>query len=101
MTYPYSDLNGQAGFDDPVPVDAITRDTLWRTMDGRIVAVRDMDDQHILNIIRCLRNMSPQGTRVNAGPPSKRREWLNVLANEAYSRGLSLDPLTENEPAHE
>jgi hypothetical protein len=30
----------------------ITRDTLWRTKDGTLVAVKNMDDQHLLNTIR-------------------------------------------------
>jgi hypothetical protein len=79
----------------------LTRDTLWRTREGQILRIRDMEDSHVLNIIRCLRNMSPHGTRVNAGDPKRRREWLNFLANEAYARGLELDPLTEDEPVHE
>lgn len=79
----------------------ITRDTLWRTAGGRVLAIKDMEDGHILNIIRCLRDMSPQGTQVCAGDLARRREWLNVLANEAYARGLQLDPLIEGEPVHE
>jgi hypothetical protein len=59
-----------------------TRESLWRTMDGRVLAVKDMEDSHILNIIRCIRGMSPEGTKVNCGGPTRRREWLNMLANE-------------------
>lgn len=83
-----------------LPPKPITRNSIWRTQAGKLVTVKDMDDQHVLNLIRCFRNMSPVGTRI-LGPPAKRREWVNVLANEAYARGLQLDPLAEGEPVHE
>ena len=50
--------------------------------------MRDMDDRHLLNTIRVFRNKSPIGTVVTCDAV-RRREWLNVMANEAYARGLS------------
>lgn len=82
-------------------VDDVTRDSIWRTKDGRLVAIKDMQDSHLLNVIRCFRDMSPHGTKVVAGDAARRRQWVNALANEAYRRGLSLDELTEKEPVHE
>lgn len=79
----------------------VTRESIWRTMDGQRIAVKDLADSHLLNIIRCFRNLSPHGTRVMPNAPTRRRQWLNMLANEAYARGLKLDDLTEDEPAHE
>jgi len=81
--------------------DEITRDSIWRTAAGKRIAVKDLKDSHLLNIIRCFRNMSPHGTKVFPTDPVQRRLWVNVLSNEAYHRGLSLEELTENEPVHE
>lgn len=75
--------------------DEITRDTAWRTRDGRLVAIRDMTDQHLLNTIRVLRRRSPIGTAFKTSGV-RRRRWINAMANEAYERGLSLDELGEN-----
>jgi hypothetical protein len=82
-------------------MDEVTRESWWRTADGRRVQVKNLENAHLLNIIRCLRDMSPLGTKVAPTDPVRRREWVNVLANEAYSRGLRLDELTEGEPIHE
>lgn len=78
----------------------ITRDSLWRTATGELVAVKDMTDSHLLNLIRVFRNMSPLGTRLKALQEDRMR-WVNALANEAYARGLKLDELREGEPVHE
>jgi len=78
----------------------VTRESKWREMGGRLIRICDMDDHHLLCAIRVLRNMSPIGTKWH-GIPSRRRMWLNAMANEAYARGLELDPLTETEPVHE
>jgi len=79
----------------------ITRESLWHTADGRVIKIKDLEDQHLLNIIRCFRNMSPEGTRVYPESPTARRNWVNALANEAYRRGLKVDDLAEGEPVHE
>lgn len=81
--------------------DEITRDSIWRTATGRRIAIKDLEDSHLLAIIRCFRGMSPEGTKVNPTYPPRRMEMVNVLANEAYSRGLKLDDVTETEPVHE
>ncbi len=78
----------------------VTRDTLCKTRDGRYIAIKDMDDHHLLSTIRVLRRMSPIGT-VFRTTSVKRRRWINAMANEAYSRGLSLDELDPSEPIHE
>lgn len=36
----------------------ITRDTLWKTQDGRLVAIREMTDSHLLNTLRVLRGLT-------------------------------------------
>lgn len=69
-------------------------------MDGHLIAIKDMEDRHLLNAVRVLRNMSPIGTKFKTSDVS-RRAWVNAMANEAYARGLQLDPLTEGEPVHE
>jgi hypothetical protein len=78
----------------------ITRDSLWRTATGELVAVKDMTDSHLLNLVRVFRNMSPIGTTLKALRADRMR-WVNALANEAYARGLTLDELMEGEPVHE
>lgn len=79
----------------------ITRESKWRTQTGEIIRICDMADSHLLNAIRCLRLISPKGTKVSMSSSQQRRRYLNAMANEAYARGLELDPLTENEPVHE
>lgn len=79
----------------PEPLE-FTRDSQWRTKEGRFVRIRNMTDQHLLNTIRVLRDMSPIKTKFKT-TPERRRRWLNVMANEAYERGLQIDPLTEEE----
>lgn len=79
----------------------ITRESVWTTATGRHVKIKDMDDSHLLNIIRCFRGMSPVGTRVAPTHRTGRMKWVNALANEAHARGLKLDDLTEGEPVHE
>jgi hypothetical protein len=67
---------------------------------GRQVSIQQMTDDHLLNTIRVLRNASPVGTIVKTAHV-RRRQWLNVMANEAYDRGLSLDPVNDKDPVHE
>jgi hypothetical protein len=81
--------------------EPITPDSVWMTAKGDRIRVRDLEDGHLLNIIRCFRNKSPHGTQVYPRDPVYRREWLNVLANEAYSRGLTLEEPDEKDPVHE
>lgn len=85
---------------EPRP-NEITRESIWTTATGKRIAVKDLEDSHLLNIIRCFRAMSPHGTKVAPTNKARRRAWVNALANEAYARGLSLDELTEKEPVHE
>lgn len=79
----------------------ITRDSIWVTAEGRRIAVKDLEDSHLLNIIRCFRDMSPHGTKVAPLDVEGRMRWVNALANEAYARGLRLDDVAEGEPVHE
>jgi len=79
----------------------LTSDLIWRTAQGKRIAVRDLENDHLLNIIKCFRNKSPHGTQVWPSDSVRRREWLNLLANEAYSRGLSLEEVDEKDPVHE
>lgn len=101
MTFPESDLNGQAGFLlDEGDRPEITRDSIWRTQTGVRVRIADMADSHLLNTIRVLRGKSPRGTTFRTDDV-RRRDWINAMANEAYSRGLALDDLDDNDPIHE
>jgi hypothetical protein len=59
-----------------------------------------MTDSHLLNTIRVLRGKSPIGTTFKCDDVL-RREWLNVMANEAYARGLKIDDVDEKDPVHE
>jgi hypothetical protein len=80
--------------------EEITRETFWRCQDGRYVPIKDMEDSHLLRTIRVLRGMSPIGTTFKTDSV-RRRNWLNAMANEAYSRGLELDGIRESDPVHE
>jgi hypothetical protein len=82
---------------DPEP---ITRDSVWITKEKRHIPIREMDDHHLLNTIRVLRGKSPIGTRLVIDAVH-RCEWLNAMANEAYSRGLSVEEVDEKDPVHE
>lgn len=84
-------------FDDEYLID---RESLWKTKDERRVAIKDMDDHHLLATIRVLRNMSPVKTRVKMDAV-RRMQWSNAMANEAYARGLRIDETTDKEPRHE
>jgi hypothetical protein len=94
--YPESDLNGQAGLLEEDPRCY----SFWRTKDGQRVRVADMADSHVLNTIRVLRGFSPHGTTVKLDDVERRR-WLNVMANEVYRRGLTIDGIREKDPVHE
>lgn len=84
-----------------IPEPTLTRDSLWTTARGERIPVHALKDSHLLNIIRCFRGKSPKGTQVAPRNPVRRREWLNLLANEAYSRGLTLEEVDEKDPTHE
>lgn len=64
-----------------------TRESVWTTRDGKRIAIKDMEDSHLVNTIRVLKGESPIGTRFNTDPVT-RRQLLNVMCNEAYRRGL-------------
>lgn len=98
MTFPASDLNGWAGFDDPPEPEPeqITRDSIWVTRDKQHIAIKDMRDEHLLNTIRVLRGISPIGTTFST-TDERRRRWINAIANEAYLRKLEIDPLSDAE----
>ena len=76
------------------------RDPIWVTRDGLRVPVSQMDDRHLLNTIRVLRGHSPIGTTFRCDDVT-RRDWINVMANEAYKRGLLLEGPREGDPVHE
>ena len=67
----------------------LSRESIWCCMGGRLVVIKDMSDSHLLNTIRVLDGRSPIGTTFKCDPV-RRREYLNVMANEAYRRGLEL-----------
>lgn len=81
--------------------DEITREHIWTTATGERIAIKDLKDSHLLNIIRCFRGISLLGTKVAPRDPEGRMRWVNALANEAYRRGLKLDDAVEEEPVHE
>lgn len=85
------------GQHDPEP---ITRDSVWVTKDRQHVPISEMTNSHLLNTIRVLRGKSPSGTTWS-GDAVHRRGWLNAMANEAYSRGLSIEEVDEKDPVHE
>lgn len=91
-----SDLNGQAGLLEPD--DSLNSDSIWTCKDGRRIPIGQMGNDHLLRTIRVLRGKSPIGTKFKTSP-ERRRKWLNAMANEAYERGLQIDPLTEEEQA--
>lgn len=80
--------------------DPISRTSYWVTKEHKRIRVYEMEDSHLLNSIRVLRGKSPIGT-IWSGDNVRRREWLNVMANEAYARGLSLEEIDDKDPIHE
>ena len=88
-------------YDEPGQRDEIiSSESYWTTRERQRVRVYDMADSHLLNTIRVLRGKSPLKTRWS-GDPVRRREWLNVMANEAYRRGLRIEEPDEKDPLHE
>jgi hypothetical protein len=73
---------------------------VWVTREKRRIPVREMGDNHLLHTITMLRGKSPIGTRFICEDVVRRR-WLNILANEAYDRGLAIDALDGKDPVHE
>lgn len=66
--------------------DEYSRDMLWKTREGQLVRIRDMEDSHLLNAERFLRSDGATQPRSRAG--------VEVLQEELRIRGLK--PL----PAH-
>lgn len=90
--YPYNDLDELPAIEP----EQITRDSIWVTRDKKRVAIKDMDDHHLLSAIRVLRGISPIGTTFST-TDERRRRWINAMANEAYLRKLEIDPLSDAE----
>lgn len=89
-----------ADWDGQHDEEPLTADSIWVTRDKQRISVRQMTDSHLLNTIRVLRGKSPIGTRFITDPV-RRRAWLNVMANEVYARGLTLEEVDEKDPLHE
>ena len=68
----------------------LSRESPWRCKDGAVVFVKDMTDGHLLNTIRVLQGKSPHGTTYKT-TEERRKEWTQVMCNEAYRRGLSVE----------
>ena len=68
----------------------LSRESPWRCKDGAVVFVKDMTDGHLLNTIRVLQGKSPHGTTYRTTEEC-RKEWTQVMCNEAYRRGLSVE----------
>ena len=102
MTFPSSNLNGWAGFDDLIDpaFEPTSPESLWMTRRGEVLRICDMSDEHLLNTIQMLRGRSPIGTRFST-TDVRRRRWINVMANVAYERGLEVPPMDENDKVHE
>jgi hypothetical protein len=81
--------------------EVLSRESYWTTREGIRIHIYDLEDSHLLNIIRCLRGKSPEGTTMMTWDPIRKRDWLNVLANEVYRRGLTIEELDEKDPVHE
>ena len=95
--YANFDLLEDGGDVDPEP---LTRDSIWTTKDKQRVPICCMTDSHLLNTINVLRGKSPIGTKFICDDV-RRREWLNVMTNEAYARGLTIEEVDEKDPVHE
>lgn len=59
-----------------------SRDTIWYTNDGKAIAVRDLEDTHLANLIRFLHE-SPYHDEWK-----RKGEFINVLMDEVQARGL-------------
>jgi hypothetical protein len=85
---------------DELEEEPLSSDSIWTTKERQRIPIYKMGDSHLLNTIRVLRGKSPIGTTWS-GDNVRRREWLNVMANEAYSRGLSIEEVDGKDPVHE
>lgn len=96
----YQEMMGlidNAGQEDREPID---QDSVWVTREKQHIPIYKMTDHHLLSTIRVLRGKSPLGTTWK-GDNVRRRGWLNAMANEAYSRGLTIEDVDEKDPVHE
>ena len=92
----YAEWDGEGNLDPEPP----NRDSIWTTSSKKRLPISAMDDHHLLATIHVLRGKSPIGTVWN-GDLIRRRGWLNAMANEAYSRGLTIPEVDEKDPIHE
>lgn len=88
------------GMEDQDDLEPLSRESIWTTKDKQRIPVYQMKDSHLLNTIRVLQGKSPLGTTWS-GDAICRREWLNVMANEAYARGLTIEEVDKKDPVHE
>lgn len=61
----------------------------WLTKDKQEIPIKDLDDHHLLSIIKMLVDESPEGTQFRT-TPKRRTQWLLVMLEEAEKRGLSI-----------
>lgn len=59
----------------------------WATVDGNMISVNEMSDQHLLNCIKLLRRRIA-GTKLVTGKTSCSLLTLRYLEDEANERGL-------------
>lgn len=78
---------------DPEPPTGIDRNTVWVTKDGQKVSIKNMTDIHLLRTIRVLLGESPIETTFRA-TAERRKQFIQVMCNEAHRRRLSLEGWT-------
>lgn len=71
-----------------------TSDQEWKTRDGQVIHITNMEDSHLINSMLYLHRRRAEGS-----DQKKAWSWQRVvtLANELQRRGKLADPLSENE----
>lgn len=68
------------------------RDLAWATKDGELIAINEMEDQHLVNCINLLRRKIA-GAKLVFGKTSLSLLTLQYLEAEANERGLDHEDL--------
>lgn len=68
------------------------RDLAWATNEGKLIAVNEMEDQHLVNCINLLRRKIT-GVKLVFGKTSLSLLTLQYLEAEANERGLNHEDL--------
>ena len=63
----------------------MTSKIYWKTADQKLIDIKDMNEIHLINTIRCLQGLGRQKIPDPWHHKSK-SEWIDILTNELNSR---------------